>query len=48
MTLDAFLHKYRLILTDEQKEDLIELVKFIQAEARLAFQEHMDRYGTQS
>ena len=34
MTLDAFLRKYHLILTDEQKEDLINLVQFIQAEAR--------------
>lgn len=40
MTYDAFLHKYKLILTDEMKEDLIDMVKFIQQEA---IQELMDK-----
>ena len=37
MTLDAFLHKYRLILSDEMKEDVVNLVAFIQEEARQSF-----------
>jgi|HubBroStandDraft_5_1064220.scaffolds.fasta_scaffold357678_1 DNA polymerase I-like protein with 3'-5' exonuclease and polymerase domains len=37
MTLDAFLHKYRLILSTEMKEDVVNLAQFIQEEARQSF-----------
>lgn len=43
MTFDAFLKKYKTVLTDEMKEDLLQLVAFLQEEARQSFERSLDQ-----